>query len=369
MDKNRVLHLINGEFFAGAERVQDLLAITLPNFGYEVGFSCLKPDKFASRRTSQVPLYETPMGSKVDLSPALRIARIVRSEGYSLLHTHTARAALIGRVVSLMTGLPMVHHVHSYVAVDTENRLRNQINTVIERFSLTGVKSIILVSESLRQYYLNRGMRADILHLVHNGVPSRLNPRTWQIPPQGSSWVVGMVALFRPRKGLEVLLDAMARVRQAGFDVRLLAVGPFETPEYEAHIQDRVAVLDLQEHIEWVGFTKDVDAELIRMDLLVLPSLFGEGLPMVILEAMAAGVPVLATRVEGIPEAIRHGIDGILVEPNDANQLEQALITIMSALVDVDRLRHSAYERQTTEFSESSMAQGVAAVYEKVLGG
>ena len=77
------------------------------------------------------------------------------------------------------------------------------------------------------------------------------------------------------------------------------------------------------EHITWTGFTRDVLDELRQMDLFVLPSLFGEGLPMVVLEAMAAGVPVVATRVAGIPEAIRPGQDGVLVEPGDAEDLAE----------------------------------------------
>ena len=87
--------------------------------------------------------------------------------------------------------------------------------------------------------------------------------------------------------------------------------------------------LEVDDLIDWVGFTRDVEAQLAQMDLFVLPSLFGEGLPMVVLESMAAGVPVVATSVEGVPEAIRDGIDGLLVEPDDAGQLADAIRTLV----------------------------------------
>src|ERR1700676_3456785 len=87
----RVLHIINGEHYAGAERVQDLLAMRLTEFGFETGFACMKPGQFpALRQAARQPLYEMPMRSRWDLRPALAIARLVRREDYALIHTHTA---------------------------------------------------------------------------------------------------------------------------------------------------------------------------------------------------------------------------------------------------------------------------------------
>jgi glycosyltransferase involved in cell wall biosynthesis len=145
------------------------------------------------------------------------------------------------------------------------------------------------------------------------------------------------------------------------------AVGGFETPEYEAHIQREVQRLGVGDSIDWTGFTRDVSGELARMDLFALPSLFGEGLPMVVLEAMAAGVPVIATRVEGIPEAVRDGIDGVLAAPGDPSDLAAAIARYVRGEVDWNSIRASAHQRQTEKFSDGSMAQGVAEVYRRVL--
>ena len=133
------------------------------------------------------------------------------------------------------------------------------------------------------------------------------------------------MALFRPRKGTEVLLEALAVLKQEGVNVRLRAVGPFETPEYENDIMQKVAELGVGDMIDWMGFQTDVNQQLRAMDLFVLPSLYGEGLPMVVLESMANAVPVVASRVEGIPEAVRDGVDGLIFEPADANDLANKL--------------------------------------------
>ena len=100
-----VLHIINGEHYAGAEHVQDLLGQQLPNFGYRAAFACLRPGQFETMRTgTDAPLYDVAMKSRADLSPIKRLASIVRSEGYRIIHTHTARSAIVGAAVSWRTG-------------------------------------------------------------------------------------------------------------------------------------------------------------------------------------------------------------------------------------------------------------------------
>lgn len=362
----RVLHVINGEHYSGAERVQDLLALNLPQFGFDVGFCCLKPGRFAaSRQSRSTPLVDLPMRGRVDLRPAFRLARLIMSERYELVHTHTPRGALVGRIAAAIARVPLVHHVHSPTALDSTRGWPDRCNAFIENVSLTGAAAVITVSTSLAAYAAGQGIPQSRITVVPNGVPivGPLPPRSKPTAP----WILGAVALFRPRKGLEVLFQALACLRQAGNDCRLRAVGVFENETYQQQILHLVDELQLADAIDWVGFTSDVPAELARMDLFVLPSLFGEGLPMVILEAMAHGVPVVATRVEGVPEAIRDGLEGSLADPHDPIDLYRAIKRILDGQLDWSQLRQQAHRRQIEHFSDRSMAAGVAAVYRRVL--
>lgn len=368
----RVLHVINGEHYAGAERVQDLLGQHLPPFGYEASFASLKAGRFGDYRSSiQTPLYEFEMARRWDFRPVREITRLVKEEGYDLLHAHTPRSLLIASLVKRKTGLPLVYHVHSPASADSTNRVSNWLNDRIERWCAESIDQLITVSPTLNNHMSQRGHAYDKLQCVVNGTPvlEEDHPGARRRSTPVGPLLVGMVALFRPRKGTEVMLDALATIRSRGHDVRLQAIGPFETPEYEQAIKDRVQKLGLFDVVKWTGFTNDVGAELARIDMLALPSLFGEGLPMVVLEAMSAGLPVVATRCEGTTEAILHRETGLLIDPGSISQLADALEEVVTGNVNYADLSIAARRRHTERFSAEAMAQQVALVYDRVLQG
>lgn len=363
----RVLHVINGEHYSGAERVQDLLGQHLPRFGYQAAFACVKPGRFADRRQDQTsPVYNLPMTSRFDIRVARQLSEIIREQGFALVHAHTPRSAMVGRLAAWFAKVPMIYHVHSPTSQDTTHGWRNRLNDWSERASLYKVARLITVSNSLGRHMRLQGYRSELISVVPNGVPISTSRRD-AVPPSGT-WRIGTVALFRPRKGLEVLLESLALMKERGVSVRLRAVGPFETPDYEAEIHWHVERLGLRHDIDWVGFTQDVMHELTQMDLFVLPSLFGEGLPMVVLEAMAAGVPVVGTRVEGVPEAIDDGVNGAIAAPGDAADLAHSILRIVDRKLNWCMLRERALKTHAEQFSAERMAQGVAAVYDRVLG-
>jgi glycosyltransferase involved in cell wall biosynthesis len=361
----RVLHVVNGEHYAGAERVQDLLALRLPDFGVATAFACVKPGRFPAARKSTTPLYEVPMRGRFDLRPAWKLARLIRDEEFDLVHTHTPRAALVGRIAAGMAKVPMVHHVHGQTSIEVRRRWLSRVSAVVERFSLSKAKAVIAVSDSAARYMADQGVAHRQLRTVWNGVPASdaLPPRT---TPEGT-WTLGTIALFRPRKGLETLLEALAILRQQGRDVRLRAVGSFETEDYERFVKADAQRLGVSDLIEWTGFRSEIDKELAVMDLLVFPSLLAEGLPMVIIEAMAAGVPVAGSRVDGVVDAIRGGKDGLLCEPGDPASLSDAIGRVISGKVDWQSLRSTAWRSQRGQFSDRSMAQSLADLYREVL--
>ncbi|NML17531.1 glycosyltransferase [Azohydromonas caseinilytica] len=362
----KVLHVINGEYYAGAEKVQDLLAMELTALGHEVSFVCFKPDKFPALRTSRhICLHSMPMRHRFDLGCARQVAALVRQGGFRLLHTHSPRGAMVGRMVSTLTGVPMVHHVHSPAARDTETPLMNRINCVVERLSASSIEALIPVSRSLERYLVDQGFARQRIFTVPNGVPTP-GPLPSRDKPT-APWRIGAVALFRPRKGIEILLRAAAQLLQQGRPLRVVAVGGFETPAYEQEIRALCRSLGISDHVDWLGFTRDVNGALSRLDVMVLPSLYGEGMPMAVLEAMAVGVPVVASDVEGIPEVLEHGRTGLVVPSGNATALAMELAALMDGRHDWARIRQDAYRVQCERYSSASMARAVSDIYAHVL--
>ena len=366
----RVLHLVNAEHFAGAERVQSHLGRCLPDFGVKADFACLKPGRFLDAVNQASGKWGTAfrfsMKHRFDLSVVAPIASTTRIGRYDLLHAHTPRTAMIAALVSRRLNVPWIYHVHSPASRDSSRRLINWVNTGVEKFSLRSCKHLITVSESLRRELLAGGSPESYVTVVHNGVPGIRYQRESK-PQIGGKWTFGMVALMRPRKGLEVALDAIAMLRGRGFDANLRCIGPYETEEYRCKIESQIDSLGVRPFVEQCGFKDDVPLALSQLDAMLLPSLFGEGLPMVVLEAMASALPIVATKVEGTPEAIRDGIDGLLAEPGSATSLADKMRFLMTGEANWDSLAESAFARHRDLFSDSAMSEGVASVYAKVI--
>jgi glycosyltransferase involved in cell wall biosynthesis len=362
----RTLHIVNGEHYSGAERVQDLLAQRLPELGVGVDFVTLKGGKFIyERQARKSHVYEVPMRHRYDFAVVGEIATIAHSGGYRLLHAHTPRSALVTSRVARRLGIPWVYHVHSPVTRDSERWIQNHINSAVEWYCLRSASHVVVVAPSLLPYMHDRGLNTSQVTCVANGVPVSSRPRPVG-EPRGT-WTIGMVALFRPRKGLEVMLEALAQLAAQGYDVRLRAIGGFETEAYRQSMHELVARLRLEPVVEWTGFTSDVPSELAKIDLLAVPSLFGEGLPMVLLEGMAAGVPAVVSDVEGAATAVVDGKTGLLLPPGNASHLATAIASFVAGQVDYHAMAAAARQRHEEYFSDAAMARGVARVYESLL--
>jgi glycosyltransferase involved in cell wall biosynthesis len=273
---------------------------------------------------------------------------------------------MITAMIAKRTASPWAYHVHSPTSRDSTRRWINCLNAWTERLALFSCHQLITVSDSLNAEMRRKGWEAQRVATIHNGVEP-LPAIPWETRLPTAPWRLGMVALMRPRKGVEVLLEALYILSTRREDIRLELVGSFETIHYQEQIEMLVRRWNLTNIVQFSGFTRDVPARLQNLDALVLPSLFGEGLPMVVLEAMAAGVPVIATSVEGTPEAVRDGIDGFLAKPKNAGELAAKIDMLCSDREQWELMGRSARERQRTLFTTAHMAKRVAEVYRNLL--
>ena len=180
----------------------------------------------------------------------------------------------------------------------------NRLNDWIEHYSVRSCHKLLTVSKSLRREMLRRGVPRNRIAVVPNGVPA-IEPIEAAGRISRAEWRIGMIALMRPRKGVEVALQAMHELKRRNVPIKLDLIGGFETDGYQQQILEMRKRLQLEEIVRWTGFTSDVPSAIRKLDALLLPSLFGEGMPMVVLEAMAAAVPVVASTATTITRVAR----------------------------------------------------------------
>ncbi len=363
----KVLHVINGDHFAGAERVQDLLAICLPQYGWTVEFAELKSGDFAKKRSSTVALHSFPMKSRFDMGTILQLLKLARQNQYSILHSHTPRSLLVSSFISLLTGIPLVYHFHSPASLCSSSVTRNRVNAVLEKIILPlFVDRVIGVSNAMIPHIKKTCISEKKISVALNGVQMQDHKVEFSTEKDGFDFIC--VALFRERKGIDVLIKAFSLAKKMGkFPARLFLVGRFESDNYKQHIMQLVSDFSLENDVIFEGFCNEVTRRMLNAHCLVLPSLQGEGLPMVVLEAMAVGLPVIASNVEGTGEAVINEKTGFLVGPGDSEGLARAMIKICNlSRESLSQLSDAAIALQRGQFSDDSMAKSIVGVYEKI---
>lgn len=299
---------------------------------------------------------------------AWRLRRLLRRERVDVLHTHTQLAGnILGRLSGRLAGAAVVSHLH------IENYFRPQravaaAHRLLDNATARLCARIVVVSEATAAALRRQGYPADRMVVVPNGVtlspppPERRVRAELGIPE--ASFLVGCIARLGDVKGQRELLRALALLPE---DVRVVLVGADleQGGTYERTLRTLAADLGVDRRTSFAGYRADVPAVLAELDVLALPS-HSEGLPLVVLEAMTAGLPIVATRVGGTPEAVVDGETGYLVEAGDVAGLAAALSRVVGRPDRGRALGEAGRERARREFSPEAMCRRVLAVYDDV---
>ncbi len=363
-----ILHLVNGEQYSGLERVIDHLADMAPEHGYRFHLVCLKPNEMIRRmNTSKARIHCVPMRSRIDLKVVEEIRRIALATNSRLIHSHTVRSALIARILVNTLSLPWMHHVHSPALYESQNKFLNYLNYRVEKWALAKADRLIPVSDALSEYLHAQYRIAPCkISAIYNGVPVVSNIDESGRDSEGPK-SIGVVGLFRPRKGVEILLLACQTLLQQNVDFKLKLIGAFVSDTYRQNIERLVVQRGLSAHVEYTGFQENVSKSLAALDLFVLPSLYGEGLPMALLEAMAMRRVIVASSVDGIAETLGGGRYGYLVPPGDSSALAIAIKNIFANRDSSAKLASAAQQHQQANYSTHVMAQLLFGCYENCL--
>jgi glycosyltransferase involved in cell wall biosynthesis len=336
--------------------------------GVDVRVVCADEDIAESFRAAGVEAVARPLRNKLDAPGAARTWPELADA--DIVHTHDRRTGLLVRPLARGRHARSVHTFHGVpdelfgrvgrqapVEDPTASRARllwlehglMRMEALLSYFG-----TVVVPSKALAEYVAAHGFPRKRLHVIPNGISVRGRDPA----PAHDPVVIGTAALLERRKGIDVLLEASARLATPH---RLVVYG--DGP-LRAELES--AARDLGASAEFPGFVSDVEEKIAELDVFVLPSR-GENLPIAILEAMAAALPVVATRVGGVPEVVVDGETGLLVEPEDAAGLAEALDRVASDEALRQRLGRAGATRIVEHFDAQSMARQTVELYRKLV--
>jgi len=322
-------------------------------------------------------------GLRRDISPirdvfaVFRLAQLIRRERPTILHTHTAKAGAVGRLAALVSGDArppiVVHTFHGHVLRGYFGPLRTLGFRLLERWLARGTDALVAVSPEVRDDLVRLGVAPrEKFTVVRLGIEleERLGGgrngrdetrRVLGIAPE--RFTVGWIGRMTGVKRTGDVLLAFKELRERGVDALLCMVG--DGPERE-QVEQRAHDLGIMRDTLFLGYQEDVAPYYSAFDAMILPS-GNEGTPVSAMESLAAGRPVVATRVGGVPDVVRDGEDGFLVELGDVPELASALARLADDPELRTRMGEAGRARVLSRYAVQRLVDDVDRLYRSLL--
>jgi len=372
----RVLHLVGDSKFGGGSIIVLRLAELARSLGCKV--DVLATDEtflsvLGEAGLGAVPLdvVRRPIRPLWDILGAYRLTRFLRDNPYTVVHTHTSKAGFIGRWAAKRARVPVIiHTVHGFPFHEASPWLLAEFYAALERRAAEWCDWLVTVSDYHRQWAARLGIGSEPQRIaIPNGLsPARVAPnQSWLetrgqagIPPD--EFVILSTGRLAPQKGLEYLIDAAALVcKSRPVRVMIAGDGPLR-----GSLESRARCLGIEDRVHFLGFRQDVGNLLAASDLVAIPSLW-EGLSIALLEAMAAGKPIVASTIGSNCEVLRHDHTALLIPPKDSSALAEAIIRIADNSRIARDLGGNARKHFASVYTEDRMLAQYAQLYKTAL--
>ncbi len=316
--------------------------------------------------------FVSPVSPVRDLNALGQLVRLLRRERFDLVHTHNSKGGFLGRLAARMAGVPLVvHTVHGFAFHGQESRLRRQLFVWLERLAARWCHRMIAISQPMIDWAHCEGI-ADRQRIakIYSGIELERFREAAEDPAlkrqlgirQGRV-VIGMVSKLWKGKGHHVLIEAASRLESQGLPFQILIVGE---GDLEADLKAMVKRRGLDERVCFTGFRSDIPQVTAQIDIGCLPS-FYEGMGRVALESMAAGKPMVASAVGGLPELVQDGLTGFLVPVGDPIALADRLQSLISDPALRRKMGEEGARRADEQFSSQRMIDQIHQVYRQLL--
>ena len=378
--KAKIFHVITHLELGGAQKITLMTLERLPRERYELGLVS-GPEGLLVDWANRIPaLTRVWVPSLVrearpikDIIALIKMWRIFRRERPALVHTHCPKAGILGRWAARLAGVPFIFHTaHGFGFNDFQRPIVRKFYVWLERMTSKITTEHVFVSYENAEKAEKLGLtRPGEWVLSRSGIdieeykqpgPRRTKLREWGISEDKT--IIGMVACFKPEKAPVDFVDIAARILKRTDRVHFLMIGD---GELRSSIEARIRHHAIEQHITLLGWQSvEVMPEIYRsLDILVLTSLW-EGLPRVFAEAMASGLPIVATSVGGAREAVIDGQTGYLFQPHDVEGMATAVLKLIAA-PDLRQSMASKAKERVVEFDVGAAIAGLESEYRKCL--
>ncbi len=306
-------------------------------------------------------VYEMPMSGDLDIGFISRLKWVLKEEKADLVHLHSRRGAdVLGGIAARWAGVESI----------CSRRVDNPESPFIAKLKYRLFNQVITISNGIREVLLSEGVPENKVLCVHSAVDverfDKAAEREWflaEFDLPADSRVLAVIAQLIHRKGHRHLFAALPEVIKKYPDVQVFLFG--KGPK-EAELKQQIIDQGLGKHVRLIGFRDDLHRVMVNLHAVVHPADM-EGLGVSLLQAAAAGVPMIGTRAGGIPEIVRHEVNGLLVEPENSDQLRDAMLRLLSDDTQARVWGEAGKQIAKTEFSIEAMVEGNFKVYQRLL--
>lgn len=357
----RILHVEGGRrLYGGAFQLLHLLR-GLAARGHDNLLVCPRGCDLIAAAQPFAQVHPLPMHGDADPFMALRLHRLMRRMRPSLVHLHSRIGAdVMGGLAARLAGIPVIH----------TRRIDNPEPRWLVALKYRLHDRVIAISEGIAQVLTEEGLPTTKLRVVRSAIeaadydqPCARQRISTRLGVPADALLIGVIAQLIPRKGHAVLIQALPPLIESHPDLRVLCFG--QGP-LEEELHQRILDAGLSGRVTLAGFRNDLAEILPCLDLVVHPALM-EGLGVSLLQAASAGVPIVASRAGGIPEAVQDGKTGLLVPPGDVDALRDAIGTLLADPQQRHTLGQGARALMARSFSIDAMVEGNLAVYRELM--
>lgn len=380
MKSGRILHVIRPAE-GGMKGHLLALAAGLQKSGYDIEVAC-PGDSSLTREIEDLGIavhcidLVGPLNPKWDFRCVGQLRRIMQQGEYDIIHFHGAKAGLVGRLAAVFARCPRtVLTAHNFIIYDEVPLIKKILFIYGEKLLSRFTTRIITVSEALKEDLVNKyRLTPGQIIPIYNGIETArfLEQRDKtgiraELGVGQAKTVIGTVARMAPQKGLSYLLEAVALIKKRDFRTagEIACVIAGDGP-LRAELTQQAQELGIEDIVRFPGFVHDVPGLLACLDIFVIPSI-AEGLSITTIEAMAAGLPVAASRVGGLPELVAEGVTGCLVEPRNPSALAQTILQMIDGPEETRRMGEQGRTVACRRFSTDAMIRNTCKVYDQVL--